>query len=247
MMTEYLMQIITCGIHYVMWSLPLFLILFGIYQIKKPPAFLFRKLLHITAFTGVVFMNTKSPGVGISVICLVIGAILTYSILTIMEKTSWYGNFFVEKHTHEVKQNLAGFFLVSAALTEGFSLLTNELVAVNVVILIWGFGDAAAALIGIPFGKHKYSFGKQKKSIEGSVAFVVIGMLVSIIYLLIECDVHPQLMDTIAFARDVKTIVIYSFASSLVGAVTEIFSKDNWDNIFVPAVLGVVGVIFMLI
>lgn len=44
---------------------------------------------------------------------------------------------------------------------------------------MWGVGDAAAALIGIPFGKHKIRFRitDGKKSWEGSIAMMAAAML----------------------------------------------------------------------
>ena len=87
-------------------------------------------------------------------ITAVLFAMLVYPILMLVERCSWYDRLFVQKKKGEVKQSLLLLFLTMAgliALTWG--VLGKQFIAVT-TILMWGFGDAAAALIGIPWGKH---------------------------------------------------------------------------------------------
>lgn len=54
------------------------------------------------------------------------------------------------------------------------------IIAAAAAILMWGVGDAATALVGIPFGKHKVNFRpvNGKKSWEGSCAMFAAAALV---------------------------------------------------------------------
>lgn len=218
-------EIFLCGCNYLLWSLPLFCILIILYRVKRPQKFLFRKLLHMTAFSGVVFMNERAESPIYVVSCLFIGAVATYGILTVMESFSFYKDFFSEKSPHEVKRNLSGFFLTAAVLEVIFTML-GKYDYFNAVILMWGFGDAFAALVGIPFGRHKLPVGDKKKSLEGSMAFIVAGVLCSGLYLFLKVP---------GFFMGWKSIVALVLVAIL-SSIAEIFSKEKWDNIIVPVV-----------
>ena len=232
---EMVRDIFLCGCNYILWSLPLFFLLTILYRIKRPPKFVFRKLLHITAFSGVVFMNESANGLFDVVICLVIGAVAIYLMLSVLEKFSFYGDFFSEKSPHEVKRNFFGFFLTAAVLGSVCYFFGNSM-DLSLVILLWGFGDAFAALIGIPYGKHKLSVGNQNKSVEGSIAFVAAAVIVSIVYLWF------RMPDALGEWRNILGLVIVAVGAAL----AEVFSKEKWDNIFVPVVAAVGILIFKI-
>lgn len=230
---EMVREVFLCGCNYILWSLPLFLLLTIIYRIKRPPEFVFRKLLHITAFSGVVFMNESANGLFDVVICLVIGAVAVYLILSILEKFSFYGDFFSEKSPHEVKRNFFGFFITAAVLGTVLYYVGDSF-AFSIVILMWGFGDAFAALIGIPFGKHKVPLGDRNKSVEGSIAFVLAGFVVSLGY---------------SWFRMPEVVVEWQsvaglFLVAVIASLSEVFSKEKWDNIIVPIAITVCLYIF---
>ncbi|MCR4673457.1 MAG: hypothetical protein K5675_00470 [Lachnospiraceae bacterium] len=178
-------------------------------------------------------MNQRSDSYVDCVICLVIGAIASYAILSIMERQKFFKEFFVEKFPHEVKRNLAGFFLTAAALEEVLVITTKEPLLINAVIIAWGFGDAVAALVGIPFGKHKLPFGDKKKSMEGSVAFVAVATVLTSIYMKV-------VMPGVEFLLPIFLVI---FIAAIVGAVVEIIAKDKWDNLVVPAAITLVFLI----
>ena len=50
-------------------------------------------------------------------------------------------------------------------------------------ILMWGMGDASAALVGIPYGKHKIKTRYAVKSWEGTVAMFTVAFLFGTIVL----------------------------------------------------------------
>ena len=83
-------------------------------------------------------------------------------------------------------------------------------------ILMLLLGDSASTIIGWRFGKHKLPF-KANKSVEGSLAFVVVGFLSALTLL----PILPSLI------------------GALVGAITEAYSPID-DNIPVPIISALV-------
>ncbi|MCR5545447.1 MAG: phosphatidate cytidylyltransferase, partial [Lachnospiraceae bacterium] len=173
-------------------------------------------------------MNLRQQSWQDAIVCLGIGAIASYCILSIMEKKDFFQEFFEEKFPHEVKRNLSGVFLTIAALEEFLAITIGEPMLVNVVIIVWGFGDAAAALVGIPFGKHKLPIADKKKSIEGSIAFVLVSTVLTSMFMAIA-------MPGMEFI--VPNIVAILLAA-IVGSIVEVIAKDKWDNLIVPVAIA---------
>ena len=97
-------------------------------------------------------------------------------------------------------------------------------------ILMWGAGDAAAALVGIPFGKHKVKckLTDGKKSWEGSVAMFLVSISIGLAVLLIFHNApwyHALLMAGVG---------------ALLGTATELFSPSEYDTVTVPTVIAAV-------
>ncbi|MBP1544682.1 MAG: phosphatidate cytidylyltransferase, partial [Oscillospiraceae bacterium] len=93
-------------------------------------------------------------------------------------------------------------------------------------ILMWGFGDAAAALIGRRFGKHKirHRFADPNKSWEGTAAMFATSAVVGAAVLL-------------AFSAQPWYICIgAALAVSAAGAYTELVTKGGNDTVTVPVV-----------
>jgi len=83
-------------------------------------------------------------------------------------------------------------------------------------ILILGYGDGFAAVIGKKFGKHKLLFGK---SVEGSLAMFVASFVVSMILLSIE---------------GVSLWIPIAFIIALISTAIELFTPKGLDNLSVP-------------
>ena len=86
----------------------------------------------------------------------------------------------------------------------------------NAAILILLFGDSASTLIGKKYGKISWPF-KNHKTVEGSLAFVIIGFLVALTQL-------PLLP---------------AFLGAFAGSLTEAYSPID-DNIPIPLVAAAV-------
>ena len=94
-------------------------------------------------------------------------------------------------------------------------------------IIMWGTGDAAAALVGIPFGKHKVrcKLTDGKKSWEGSFAMLFVSFAVGLLVLLLSK------------AAGLPKALLLSGIGSLAGAATELLSPSEYDTVTVPMVI----------
>ena len=97
-------------------------------------------------------------------------------------------------------------------------------------ILMWGTGDAAAALVGIPHGKHKVRsrFTDGKKSWEGSLAMLAVSFISGMTVL------------SVAQKTTIPLAVLSAGLGALLGTVTELFSLSEYDTVTVPAVIAAV-------
>ncbi len=105
-------------------------------------------------------------------------------------------------------------FFIGIILT--LSLFQFNMSIANAAILILLFGDSASTLIGRKFGKIKLPF-QSRKTLEGSLAFLVVGLVVS----LTQLPLIPAL------------------AGALGGTLTEAYSPID-DNIPIPLISALV-------
>ncbi len=220
-------QILHCLYVLIVFLVPALMILLPVRFLTKLPSFVFRKLLHFVAFTSVSLMILAAKSWQAAALTSVLIAIVVYPILAAFENKPWYGKLFVQKTPGEIKRSLLLLFLMFAALiTVAWGLFDQPQLAAT-SILMWGTGDAAAALIGIPCGKHKVHsrLTDGKKSWEGSLAMFAVSLLSGMIMLLFTQDM--------GFLR---LLLIASFASVL-GTATELFSPSEYDTVTVPIVI----------
>lgn len=94
-------------------------------------------------------------------------------------------------------------------------------------ILMWGTGDAAAALVGIPFGKHKVKcrLTDGKKSWEGSTAMLIVSFAVGVLVLMLTQG------------TDLTRVLLSAGVGALIGAATELFTPSEYDTITVPVMI----------
>ena len=93
-----------------------------------------------------------------------------------------------------------------------------------------GTGDAAAALVGIPFGKHKarLPFADGKKSWEGSGAMFLVSFLVGSFILIFLQEMPPL------------GALVRAGTGAFVGAAAELFSPSELDTVTVPSAIALV-------
>lgn len=223
-------QIADCLLALAGFLVPAVLVLFPIRFLTKLPSFVFRKLLHIVAFTSVSLMILKARSWQAAALTAVVIAAALYPVLSALEKAPWYEKLFVQKSPGEVKRSLLLLFFMFAALISvswgGFGRPGLAAAA----ILMWGAGDAAAALVGIPFGKHKVRspLTDGKKSWEGSLAMLAVSFIAGLAVLLAA--------EKLAMPRALGL----ALAGAALGTASELVSPSEVDTLSVPVVIAAV-------
>ncbi|MBU1020823.1 MAG: hypothetical protein KJ847_06360 [Firmicutes bacterium] len=96
-------------------------------------------------------------------------------------------------------------------------------------ILVMGYGDGLAAVIGTKYGKHKIAFGK---SIEGSLTMFLASFAVAITILLISGVPNPYLI---------------ALGVAVIASIIELVTPKGLDNLSVPLITSLALYILLLI
>ena len=224
---ELIVQVLYCFGTLLAFVIPGLAVLLLIRLVLKPPSFVFRKLLHITAFTGISIMILVSGSWAAVALTSGILAVIIYPILMIAEKKPWFDSFFVQKSKGEIKKSMLLLFVMfTAVIAVSWGIFDKAEVAAASV-LMWGAGDAAAALVGIPFGKHKVrcKLTDGKKSWEGSISMLIVSFAVGLSVLISSGG------------TDLLFAFIAAGAGAPAGTITELFSPGEYDTITVPVII----------
>lgn len=227
---ELFAQVIHCFGTLVAYLIPCLLIVVPVRFLTKVPSFVFRKLLHAIAFTCVSLMILSAESWQAAALTSMTIAGLAYPILAALENRPWFSMLFVEKRPSEVKSSLLLLFFMFAAVAAVCWGVFDQPHLAATAILMWGVGDAAAALVGIPFGKHKVKakLADGKKSWEGSAAMLAVSFLVGFV--------------TLSFAQelDLPRALVSVTVGAVLGTATELFSPSEYDTVTVPVVIAAV-------
>ena len=119
-------------------------------------------------------------------------------------------------HPHESwRVNSATWFATALVILA----LIQDLAIASTAIIVLGFADPAAALIGRRFGTVKLLHGR---SLEGTTAFVLVGTLVAYLWLHLAHGFGPELA------------VAWAIGGTLPGALAELLSRRIDDNLSIP-------------
>ena len=227
-------EVLRCFGRYLLFIVPAALLLIILNYTLKIPRVVFRKLLHLAAFTSapvIVWAAVSWQGAALT---LALFAAIVYPILHLFQSWKGYDQLFVQKKPGEVKNSLLLLFLTDAALVAVcWGLFDLPYIAVA-AILMWGSGDGAAALIGGRFGKHHVTlpFADIKKTWEGSASMAAVSAAVGFITMLIM-TANPWYL-----------CLLNTAVTSVFGAYTELVSRSGNDTVTVPVVNTVVLLLF---
>ena len=222
-----LKEMLVCLGKLLLYIVPCVLLLLLIRFATKIPSFVFRKLLHMVAFSCVTFMILSADSWQSASLASCTVAVVVYPLLALLEKEKWYSSLFVEKRPGEIKTSLLLLFFMIAALSAVASGFFGQTFAAVCAIQMWGIGDACAALIGIPFGRHriKSRFTDGKKSAEGTLAMFISAFACGMI------------MMTVFGEYSLVRAILTSLPAALAGALTELVSPSEYDTVTVPVVI----------
>ncbi|MBQ3371850.1 MAG: hypothetical protein IJG40_01790 [Oscillospiraceae bacterium] len=229
-------QILHCLGVLAAYIVPCLLILVPMRFLTKVPSFVFRKLLHFLAFTCISLMILAARSWQAAALTSILLAVIIYPVLALLEDKPWFANLFVQKSPGEIKRSaLLLFFMFAALISVSWGIFGQPHLAAA-AILMWGTGDAAAALIGIPFGRHKVHsrFTDGRKSWEGTLAMLLVSFISGMSILL--------LAQRMTFSQALPAAGI----GAVLGAATELFSPSEYDTVTVPVVILAVLLVIVL-
>jgi phytol kinase len=189
-----------------------------------------RKLYHLMITLSIFPLVKFFSAWYMAVLAAFLLALLAYPALALVDHSSLYRRFAVERDGGEFKQSLIivqGTFALLIFIFWGLHGETWKYIPI-VAVMAWGLGDAAAALVGKAIGRRKIRHPRidGKKTYEGTLAMFVIAFLAVFFTLLLEAG-HPWHV-SLATALLVAPVC----------ATVELFSNHGMDTLTVPISTG---------
>ncbi|HNT77400.1 MAG TPA: phosphatidate cytidylyltransferase [Anaerolineae bacterium] len=192
----------------------------------KTPFEVTRKLYHFVIVLSIFPLLKLFSAWYAAALASLTFTLIVYPILALVEHSAFYKRIAVEREEGEFRSS---FIIVQLSLATlififwGLLGIDWQYVAV-VAVMAWGFGDAAAALVGKALGRRKISHPRitGTKTVEGTLAMVVVAGLSIFLTLLIYAGQPWYVGFTVA------ALV------APVCAVVELFSPRGMDTITVP-------------
>ncbi|MCA9893558.1 MAG: hypothetical protein KC615_11280 [Anaerolineae bacterium] len=197
-----------------------------------------RKLYHLVITVSIIPIMTLFSSWHVTVLVVLFLMAIIYPILARVENTSFFERIAVERSNGEFKQSLVVVQITIAILIVVFWGLLGDSwkYVVIVAVLAWGFGDAAAALVGKTFGKNhiQHPWLEGKKTYEGTFAmFIVAGL--TIFFTLLIFTGQPWYLN-----------VAVALLVAPIGATVELFTRRGMDTLTVPLAVGFSVLLLML-
>lgn len=123
---------------------------------------------------------------------------------------------------HDVERTSFGEIFFALSVLVLFVLGHDRPVLYVVPLVILTLSDAAAALVGVRFGKRAFAVADGRKSLEGMLAFFAVAFISAVLCLGCIADLPPV------------NILLIAFLLAALGALTEAVSPHGLDNLFVP-------------
>lgn len=204
-----------------------FLSLFGfaeiLYHRYKVKAELTRKIVHVgTGLLTLLFPLMLSNHWWVLFLCASFALILLLSL-----------KFHFLPSINAIDRESAGSLAYPVSVYAAFlfyDLYDKHLVYFYLPILILAISDPVAALVGKKWPWGEYKMGADKKTLAGSIGFLISAFAVCVTLLVLLSGSEP-----ISLGR----LVIKSFGLALAGSIAEGITSKGYDNIAIPlAILG---------
>lgn len=186
-------------------------------RLGSPDPELSRKFIHLASAAACLLFPVliESPFV-VGAMAVVMSTLFAVS-----------GHFGLLQSLHGVQRQSRGSECYAVAIFLVFLLAGDDYWVYLVSILVLGVADASAALVGIKYGRFRYTVQSVVKSMEGSLAFFVMAFLAVLV---------PS-----PFLADLEWLKLLhiAFATALVLTCIEAVSTHGSDNLFVPVAAAV--------
>ncbi|MCA9961999.1 MAG: hypothetical protein KC443_23340 [Anaerolineales bacterium] len=196
----------------------------------KPPFEVVRKMYHLVIVLSIFPLLELFSAWYVAVLATLMFALVVYPLLALLEDSAFYRRIAVEREGGEFKRSLIIVQLSLALLVSifwGVLGIDWRYIAV-VAVMAWGFGDAAAALVGKTFGHRRilHPWVEGAKTVEGTLAMFVVAGLAIFGTLLVYANQPWQISLTVALL------------TAPVCSAVELFSRRGMDTITVPLSAG---------
>ena len=188
------------------------------------PQEVFRKTLHFVLLGSFFVLIVSYPTWVSAAGTAIVFEILVYPILWFFERFRKYSEFTTERKAGELKHSLMLVYTMFAVVVAVCWGIFEDRYLALASLYAWGFGDAAAALIGKKYGRHKIRAPglDGKKSYEGTGAMFVVSW-VSVFCLLMWRG-----------GMNGAACGVISFIVAGVSAVSELYSRGGNDTVICP-------------
>lgn len=195
----------------------------------------FRKALHFILLGSLLVWVYAFSVWWHAAVSAVAFAVIIFPVLKLAERIKGYSEFVTERKSGELKMSLLvvfGMFTVVICICWGW---LGDKLLVLACVYAWGFGDAAAALIGKRFGRHKLTGAHIEgcKSAEGSLAMFGVSFLSVAVILLVRGGL-------VWYGYPVTALL-----AAGVAALVELYTMNGMDTITCP--LAAMAVIVPLV
>lgn len=193
-------------------------------RLVRIPDEIFRKLLHCILLGSLLVWVLAFETWWMAALTAAIFTVAVYPILFLAERIQGYSQFVTERKSGELKSSLVLVFaMFILVLTVCWGWLGDKYVTLA-ALYAWGFGDAAAALVGKRFGKHPLT-GRHiegRKSVEGSLAMFLVSFLCVTVILMARGGLTAPVC------------LVIAGATAAVSTAAELFSLQGRDTITCP-------------
>lgn len=190
----------------------------------RVPTEVFRKLLHMILLCSLIVWVYAFQTWWMASLAALIFVAVVYPLLMLAENLHFYSDLLTERKGGEIKNSLFLVFTMFAVLNSLCWGWLQERWLVIACVCAWGFGDAAAALIGKKFGKHPLEgrLIEGKKSVEGTLAMFVVSFLAVFLVLILNGPLSWY------------AVVIIAVLTAAASSTVELFTRNGMDTVTCP-------------
>lgn len=203
-------------LYYILCAAPALLIR----RLFRIPDEVFRKLLHFILLGSLPVYVFGFETWYLAALSCIVFELVVYPILHFFERFRTYSETVTERKKGELKSSLLlvfTMFAVVIAVTWGW---IGDRMLTLASVYAWGIGDAAAALIGKRFGKHRIS--GTKKSFEGTFSMFAVSFCTVLVLLLVRGGMP-------LYGSLVTAAVV-----GAVSAAAELYTTGGYDTVTCP-------------
>ena len=211
---------------FLIYLVPLAIIILSIRKFTKIPDELFRKILHFILLGAYIPLLLGFKTWWICIIFVACLLVLLLPILIFAEKIPGFSKFVNERKKGEfISSMVLALSVMLGSISIGWGLFDDKYL-VLASVYSWGVGDAFAALIGKRFGKHKitWKFIDNKKTVEGSLAMLITSTIAVSIVLILRGGLKPL------------PIILISVLAATASTFVELCSKKGSDTVTCPLI-----------